>query len=309
MQPQDSGQFWSGKALRAAGPQLEHFEVWRDAKRHAALANLSVADKRSRRCAATTVLIAWARILALVLTSLAALQLQADLLELTPAADTTLAEVSPGNNFGGADFFNSGTAGNRRDNRGLLRFDLAALPSGAVLQSAELFVDVVREPEDGLEGSTFELHRALVSWGEGAGVPDPLHPGRGVPAQPGEACWTHRFAGTGQTWSAPGGVLGTDFALSASGEVSVLGINDSPYTLVNTPQLLADLEFWRVQPDANFGWAWLSLSEGVQYTARSFGSREGLSPPVLRLTYTVPEPATLSLFALGLGALALRRRR
>jgi len=230
-------------------------------------------------------------------------------MELTPVADTTLAEVAPGNNFGAADFFNSGAAGNRRRNRALLRFDLTPLPKDAVLQSAELVLDLVRQPEDGLEASTFELHRALVPWGEGAGVPDPLHPGRGAPAQPAEATWIHRFAGTTQTWSVPGGAVGVDFAAAASAEISIIGLNDAPYAIPGTPQLLADLQLWRAQPDANFGWFWLSTAEEVPYTARSFGAREGFSPPLLRLTYSVPEPAPLSLLALGLAALAWRRSR
>ena len=234
--------------------------------------------------------------------------LRADLLELTPDADTTLAEVSPGGNFGGADFFNTGTAGNRRTNRGLLHFSLSPLPAGASLQSAELIMDVSRQPEDGLEGSTFELHRMLVSWGEGAGVPDPLHPGRGVPATPGEATWTHRFAGTSLTWSAPGGASALDFVAAASSEVNVLGVNDSPYTVPGTPSMLQDVELWRNDPESNHGWLLLSQSEGIQYTARSFSSREGLSPPVLRLTYTVPEPSIGALLSLSCGALACRRR-
>jgi hypothetical protein len=232
----------------------------------------------------------------------------ADSLELTPVADTTLAEVAPDNNLGGADFFNSGTAGNRRSNRALLRFDLSTLPAGAVVQSAALVFDVVREPEDGLEPSSFELHRALVSWGEGTGVSDPLHPGRGELAKPGESTWRHRFAGTSLAWAAPGGASGLDFVADSSAEMDVIGINDSPYTLAGTSRLLADLDFWRAHPEANFGWFWLSASEGVQYTARSFGSREGLSPAVLRLQFTVPEPAPFSLLLLGLSALALRRR-
>ena len=117
-------------------------------------------------------------------------------------------------------------------------------------------MDVVREPEDGLEGSTFEFHRALVSWGEGAGVPDPLHPGRGFPAQPGEACWTHRFAGTGLTSSAPGGVLGTDFALpmlQANFEASVFRIA----TLLAEPAgpILARMTQGAGQPTPNRGTA------------------------------------------------------
>lgn len=234
--------------------------------------------------------------------------LQADTVDLLPVADTTLAEVAPNNNFGGADSFNAGTAGNRRDSRALVRFDLTSLPAGAVLTSAQVVFDLSRQPLDGLEPSAFELHRALVSWGEGVGVPDPGHPGRGAPALPGEATWLTRFAGTGLNWSAPGGAPGVDFVGDSSGELPVIGVNDSPYMLAGAPGVLADVEFWRANPAANFGWFWLSGSEGIQYTARSFYSREGVNPPVLRLEYTIPEPTAAALLTAGLAALVWRRR-
>jgi hypothetical protein len=228
----------------------------------------------------------------------------ADTLDLTPVADTTLAEVAVNNNFGGADFFSVGTAGNRRSARGLVQFDLSALPAGAQLLSAELVIDVIRQPLDGLVESTFELHRMLRSWGEGVGVPDSLHPGIGAPALSGEATWNHRFAGTPLAWAAPGGLAGTDFASEASGGVSVLGVNDSPYTIPSDPLLLADLALWQAHPELNFGWMILSDGEGTQYTARSLGAREGISPAVLRLNFIVPEPSAAVLLLLGLAGLA-----
>ena len=117
-----------------------------------------------------------------------------------------------------------------------------------------------------------------------------------------------RFAGTGLTWAAPGGAAGLDFAESVSGELAVVGLNEAPYTMVAGALLLADLADWQSRPDRNFGWFWLSGSEGLQYTARSFGSREGASPPRLRLDYSVPEPAVGSLLVLGLWLLIERRR-
>src|SRR5213075_1038028 len=55
----------------------------------------------------------------------------AETVSLQPIADTTLFQVAPGNNLGGAGFFNAGTAGNGNRNRALLRFDFSgSIPTG-----------------------------------------------------------------------------------------------------------------------------------------------------------------------------------
>ena len=137
----------------------------------------------------------------------------ADVISLQSLADTTLFEVAPSNNLGGALFFNAGTAGNGNRNRALFLFDLGSvLPAGAVITEASLILDIVRQPSSGGNVSLFDLRRVLQPWGEGAQVPESGEsPGLGSPAAPGEATWNARFA-PGQLWSVPGGQAGFDYS-------------------------------------------------------------------------------------------------
>jgi hypothetical protein len=242
--------------------------------------------------------------------------------DLEPVADTTLIENAPNNNLGAAWFFNAGTTATGFRNHGLLRFDLAgAIPAGSILQSAELTLTVIREPAAGRQDSVFGLYRALRPWGEGdkshGGTPfEPISPGLGSPAGPNDATWLHRFAFTAETWALPGGQAGVDFFPAASSARFVQGVNESPYTFPSTAELVADAQAWLVNPQVNFGWMLISdgESEGINTTARSFGSREHENPffrPHLLVTFEpVPEPATLALLSVAvLGWLACRLHR
>ena len=153
--------------------------------------------------------VALAGMMALVLISPRAF---AESITLQPSADTTLFEVEPDKALGGADFFNAGTAANSSRNRALLYFDLTGLiPSGAQITSVLLSMDVVRQPNADPVSSLFSLRRVLSSWGEGSTYQeDPLNPGKGGPAQIGDATWNYRSYND-TAWSSPGGSVGVDF--------------------------------------------------------------------------------------------------
>jgi hypothetical protein len=235
----------------------------------------------------------------------------ADSLSLRPIADTTLIETAPNNNLGGQPFANSGTTQNFTRNRALFRFDVSAIPTGALVDSVALVLEVTRQPVDGYAPGDFGLHRMLVSWGEGVQTTaNPGTPGQGAPAGSGEATWLARFAQTGPNWSAPGGLAGTDFAATASAGQTVYGTANSPYFFTSA-QLAADVQLWLGNPGTNFGWMLLATDEGPNFTARRFGSREdSVNAPQLLVQYTVvPEPSALALAALGAGWLMRRQRR
>jgi hypothetical protein len=209
---------------------------------------------------------------------------------LLPVADTTLSERYPNNNFGAMTHFNSGTTQNSNYNRGLLRFDVAAaLPPEAKIISASLLFEIVGEPDEEFPSARFNLHRVFVPWGEGTKTNPPFGGlGQGSSATSGEVTWTHRFAFTSQTWTQPGGGLETDFAATASAGVTVGGVDQSPYTILNTAGLVADLQRWLDQPGTNFGWAIICQQETTKFTARRFGSREDVENAArLNITYLV----------------------
>ena len=234
---------------------------------------------------------------------------RAETISLLPVADTTLFEVAPNNNLGGANFFNAGTAGNSYRNRGLLRFDfLESLPAGAVITSAELTLEIVRQPGSGGANSYFELRRMLQAWGEGVQVPAEANsPGLGAPAGAGEATWNAPFAG-GSLWPVAGGNFSEAASASAPG-----GNLGQQVFFESTSALVADIQHWLDHPEENFGWSLASDAEDTAKSARSFASRESGFGPLLTLQYAVvPEPAALSLVGLFLllgAAIKTRARR
>lgn len=236
----------------------------------------------------------------------------ADTVFVQPGADTSLIEVVPDANLGGADFFNAGTAGSSGGrNRALLWFDVASqIPVGALIESVSLTLEIVRQPSASWEASVFGLHRVNVPWGEGNKIPEDGSPGLGAPATPGEATWLYRFLG-GEAWAAPGGESGSDFVASPSAAALVFGLGE-PVVFEGTPELVADVQAWVNDPDRNFGWMFMTESEEVQRTARSFASREsGAGGPLLMIQYTVvPEPGTGAVLLVGAClALAWARRK
>ncbi len=218
--------------------------------------------------------------------------LQSESVVLTSVADTTLIETAPDNNLGGASIVNAGTTQNFTRNRGLFRFDFTGqLPSGSRITRADFTVEVTGQPKDAYTPATFGLHRVLVSWGEGdKRSPDPVHPGQGAPATPGEATWKDRFAFTTNAWTIPGGAATNDYVPAISAETIVYGLGDSPYTFFSTPRLVADVQAWVDDPARNFGWMLICESEEVNFTARRFASREDVGrEPYLMLEYVAPK--------------------
>jgi hypothetical protein len=214
----------------------------------------------------------------------------ADNVTLTPSADTTLHEYFPENNFGAQVHMNAGTTQNGPRTRGLLAFDVAeAIPSGSIINSVTLTLEVVGQPVDGDAPSNFGLHRMLLGWGEGTGSGEPPFLGR--LALPGEATWRQRFAGLAE-WAAPGGLAGVDFAAQFSSDTFIYGVNFSPYVFDTTERLAEDVQLWLDQPRQNFGWMLLTQSEEEIFSARRFASREDpFRAPRLMIDFTpVPEP-------------------
>ena len=205
------------------------------------------------------------------------------------SADTTLIGIAPTNNNGAQQWVIAGSIqippSNPFRNRGLFKFDFTDLPTNTVIQAVALKLEVTRVPDEAPSNATFGLHRMYRPWGEGDNVAA-TYPGQGSPANPGGATWFWSFAPT-NSWFAPGGVPGLDFANDESSFQYISGLGS--YTFDFTPELAADVQFWVNQPEFNYGWILMSNSEDVPWNARRFGSREDPdNHPRLEISYIVP---------------------
>ena len=162
--------------------------------------------------------------------------------------------------------------------RGLVRFDVAsAVPAGSTIDAVRLRLNLSMAASGPV---TVRLHRVTQSWGEGASS---SFGGNGVPSEPGDATWIHRFHDD-VFWTQPGG----DFDPVARGEAPV--DQTGPYAWDSTPEMVEDVQSWLDDPTANFGWMLIGDEDRLQ-TARRFDSRENPDPlvrPALEVLYTTP---------------------
>lgn len=163
--------------------------------------------------------------------------------------------------------------------RGLIRFDLSAIPPGATITGVTLTMNISR----GRGGTqTITLHRALASWGEGASDAAGEE-GIGDVSQSGDVTWIHRFY-PGTFWATPGG----DFAPAVSATSSG---NSGPISWSGSG-LIADAQAWINDPASNFGWL-IKGNESSDPTAKRFDSRTFATVsrrPTLTINYNGPAP-------------------
>lgn len=180
--------------------------------------------------------------------------------------------------------------------RGLIQFDIASkIPAGAKITSVSLTMRDVM----GLNGDpVVELHSALNSWGEGSSF---QNGGMGAAATAGDATWLYRFFNDdSKKWTNPGG----DYSDTISGSAVVsddLG-GGQLFTWTGS-QMIADVQAWLDSPLTNFGWFVLG-DEARGQSAKRFNSGESTIspnlPPVLSVTYVIPEPSSLVMTVFGL---------
>jgi hypothetical protein len=223
---------------------------------------------------------------------------------INPSKDNTLYKSTTGSvSNGQGEIFVGRNKDADQFRRGLVAFDVAAIvPAGAVIEGATLRMYCDRS-NDAVGNRVIQLRRTTADWGEGASS---TNDGDGVAAQTGDATWLDRFYNQGLFWANEGG----DFSgvNSASQTIGQEGY----YTWGSTSQMVADVQGWRDNPAANFGW--LLLGDETQRSSKRFDSGEVSTVaqrPLLTITYSpVPEPATLAmLVSAGLAFIMMRRRR
>jgi len=198
----------------------------------------------------------------------------ADVVDLSPLKDNTIYQTPVENSNGAGDGIfvgRVGALGGSTSRRGLIAFDLSAIPAGSTVNSASLTLQVTQTPNS--TSRTFTLHRASADWGEAGSVGS----GTGGVAEPGDATWLERFFGT-LAWTTAGG----DFVSQPSASQSVTGLGTYVWTGAG---LAADVQAWLDNAAPNFGWL-VKGDETTTTTARKFSSKEGVTPPKLTIDYT-----------------------
>jgi hypothetical protein len=211
-----------------------------------------------------------------------ALALQADSLDLKPAADTTLHELNPTYNMGGEQYFSVGTTERSTRARALLKFDLTQLPSGATITNASLTLTLPALNRIDTTAIDYDFSRLLRDWGEGVKTGN-----TGSPATAGEATWNS--SATPALWTQPGASSGSDFD-SEPAFHALLGPAPGRFTIPSSFRLELDAQFWFDHPEQNFGWLIKAVDESVPQSAKRFASRESASGVVLHLDFSVTPP-------------------
>ena len=211
----------------------------------------------------------------------------ADSISLAPAADATLIQEPTGEYALGAAY--NVYAGRIGDNggatirRGLMRFNLGAIPAGSTITSVSLRM-YMSQTQSGSQ--TVGLHRCSLAWNEGSAF---AFGGAGAPAGVGDSTWTYQSYPT-VPWPTAGGA----FAATASGTKAVAAVGF--YTWASTPALVADVQSWLNQPSTNHGWV-IKGNEAASTTVKRFEAREAAAnQPVLVVNFLPPaaRPADLN---------------
>lgn len=236
------------------------------------------------------------------LASFLALPASAAFVEIAANRDTTLYQSATGAlGNGSGQYLFAGTTNQPQLRRALIAFDTnSALPENALITGVTLRMHVA---STNALINLFTLHRVTSNWSEGASDATG-NEGSGTAALTGDATWLHSSYAS-SLWNTAGG----DFAGAISASASV---GDIGFYSWSSPQMIADLESWRANPQSAFGWL-LRGDETAAGTTRRFDSSESLTAglgPSLVIEYTiVPAPASIALIVLSSLSSSMARGR
>ncbi len=215
-----------------------------------------------------------------------------DIIAIGASRDNTMFEANQANSNGAGSFLFAGRAGINSGltlHRGLIAFDIAGnIPAGATIDAVSLSLHLSRSP---LSTSSVTLHVVNQAWGEAGSNSDSEipGPGKGFPAEPGDATWQHTFF-PGATWNNPGGNINPN-----SSATQTVGFVAGFFTW-SSATMVADVQNWLDNPSTNFGWAILGDESGAARTSKVFDSRENSNPsfrPMLTVTFTPAVKSTV----------------
>lgn len=192
----------------------------------------------------------------------------------TTGGDAYIDSSLPNDNFGSTGLIRVGINGTTVD-RGLVRFDLSALPANAVVSSAVLSLFTVGEDFTADRG--IAVTRALTQWYEG--IKD-----QAVPAEAGST-WSKRNYFSGVNWGAstPGGQAGVDYVTPFSGGSVTITSTGITFNWTVT----SDVQLW-ANGTLNYGFWLLANTPADTDSRKIFANFEtgAANAPKLVITYT-----------------------
>lgn len=219
-----------------------------------------------------------------------------------------------------------GTDGQDNPKRGLIEFNIAAaVPAGATTTGVTLQLTVGQVAGSGggsggggTGAETISLFDETQAWGQPTNVVGATSfGGHGHSSSqahdathPGDATWNYAFYNV-TPWTISGGDWSS--SLPDIADASVTGTLTS-FTW-SSAAMVSDVQSWLDNPSDNFGWIIKNADETDSTDFRAFWSWQGAAnnddpaiAPSLAITYSVPEPLSLSLITLVAPALLCRRR-
>lgn len=197
----------------------------------------------------------------------------------TTGQDTYIFGEQPTWNYGAVIWFTAGgwTPPDAHPNKGLIRFDLSAIPAGALILNARLRLRCVQE--ESTDDYDVALHRSLVEWYEGNASGS--EPGAGVDA----STWNHRNANGSVAWAGgAGGAAGADYVATPTDSTTIT----QPLTYY-TWDVTADVQGFVDGDYTNYGW-WL-IGDTAGNSAKIFYSSDSgvaANRPELIVAYVYP---------------------
>ncbi len=203
-----------------------------------------------------------------------------DTLTFPAVMDSTLFAESGTASNGGGDFVFVGRNDAGLVRRGLVRFDLSAIPAGSTISAA---VMTLHASEATPGAQPVSVHRVAQSWGEG--VSDAKDgDSSGARATENDATWVYRLYDVLQ-WSTPGGSV----AESASDAIEV-DAADRAYAWSGSG-VAADVALWVNNAGQNFGWALIgpeNVRSAKRFNSRTHPVKE--TRPTLTVTFSPSTP-------------------
>lgn len=187
--------------------------------------------------------------------------------------DTTIFSVNTIGNSGAADGIRAGKNGQGENRRILIRFDVSAIPTQAMIVDTTLEMFVTDIPGNTAGMTTHSLHRVLQDWVEGTGT------NMNGETVSGAVTWNAAKEGI-EAWHSPGGTY--EIAVSAQAVVpSVL----QAAAVWSDVRMIADVQDWINGTTENYGWIIIG-DESAARSVRGYASSEIADlAPVLHIAF------------------------